>query len=138
MSTYAELLARYRAKHGKLIEPVQGFDSLHKSLHLAYSMGRVRGFTDLGTYVNKPGDHGIGPPCYAFDLGRKNRFFFKGWNYLTARRLAKLYVAEHEALSINYVILGRRIWSRERPYWHPLTTGDTSHDFHIHVSGVHD
>ena len=138
MSTYAELLARYRAKHGKLIEPVQGFDSLHKSLHLAYSMGRVRGFTDLGTYVNKPGDHGIGPPCYAFDLGRKNRFFFKGWNYLIARRLAKLYVAEHEALSINYVILGRRIWSRERPYWHPLTTGDTSHDFHIHVSGVHD
>lgn len=118
--------------------PRQGWSSLSKSLHLAYSMGRQRGFTDLGTYANKPGDHGIGPPCYAFDLGRKDRFYNRGWNYLKARRLAKLYVAEHDALHINYVILGRRIWSRERPYWHPLTTGDTSHDFHIHVSGTHD
>lgn len=135
--TYAELLTRYRKRHGKLVEPVQGFESLDRSLHLAYSMGRVRGFTDLGTYVDKPGDHGIGPPCFAFDLGRKDRFFNKGWNYLKARRLAKLYWREHEALSINYVILGRQLISRERPYWHPLTTGDTSHDFHIHVSGVH-
>jgi len=55
---YPELLARYRKRHGKLVEPVQGFGSLHNSLHLAYSMGRQRGFTDLGTYVNKPGDHG--------------------------------------------------------------------------------
>jgi hypothetical protein len=135
-STYGELLARYRAVHGKLVEPRQGFDSLHPSLHLAYSMGRVRGFTDLGTYVNKPGDHGIGPPCYAFDLGRKDRFLFKGWDYLKARRLAQLYVKEHQALGINYVILGQRIWSRSKPYWHPLTTGDTSHSFHIHCSGV--
>ena len=138
MTTYTELLARYRKKHGQFVEPRQGWDSLHKSLWLAYSMGRWRGFTDLGTYVDKPGDHGIGPPCYAFDLGRQDRFFFKGWGYLKARRLAKLYVAEHDALHINYVILGRRIWSRNKPYWHPLTTGDTSHDFHIHVSGVHD
>src|SRR3990167_11255664 len=104
--TYKELLARYKAKHGKLIEPRQGWDSLHKSLWLAYSMGRVRGFTDLGTYVNKPGDHGgspnptAHPPAFAFDLGREDRFFFKGWGYLKARRLAKLYVAEYEALNI--------------------------------------
>jgi hypothetical protein len=137
LSTYAELLARYRVKHGALLEPRQGWGSLHKSLWLAYSMGRKRGFTDLGTYVDKPGDHGIGPPCYAFDLGRNNRFYYLGWNYLVARSLAKLYVAEHEALGIEYVILGRRVWSRSRPYWHPLTTGDTSHDFHIHVSGHH-
>lgn len=137
MATYAELLARYRDKHGPLVEPRQGWQSLSKSLWLAYSMGRWRGFTDLGTYVDKPGDHGIGPPCYAFDLGRKDRFLFKGWGYLKARRLAQLYVKEHDALNINYVILGRRIWSRSKPYWHPLTTGDTSHDFHIHVSGVH-
>jgi len=135
--TYPELLRRYKRKHGALVEPRQGFDSLHKSLWLAYSMGRKRGFTDLGTYVNKPGDHGVGPPCYAFDLGRADRFFFKGWGYLKARRLAKLYVANYRSLSINYVILGRRIWSRSKPYWHPLTTGDTSHDFHIHVSGIH-
>lgn len=136
MHTYSELLARYRHKHGKLVEPRQGWGSLDPSLHLAYSMGRKRGFTDLGTYVDKPGDHGVGPPCFAFDLGRKDRFLFKGWDYLKARRLAQLYVAEHDALQINYVILGRRIWSRARPYWHPLTTGDTSHDFHIHVSGM--
>ena len=135
-STYRELLERYRKKHGKLIEPVQGFASLDRSLHLAYSIGRVRNFTDLGTYVDKPGDHGIGPPCFAFDLGREDRFLFKGWDYLKARRLAKLYVAEHDGLHINYVILGQRIWSRERPYWHALTTGDTSHAFHIHVSGL--
>lgn len=135
MTPYPELLARYRKRHGKLVEPVQGFDSLHPSLHLAYSMGRVRGFTDLGTYVNKPGDHGIGPPCYAFDLGRKDRFLFKGWDYLKARRLAKLYVREYRSLNIEYVILGRRIWSREYG-WHAYTR-DASHDFHLHVSGHH-
>lgn len=135
--TYAELLARYTKRHGALVEPVQGFGSLDRSLYLAYSLGRVRGFTDLGTYVNKPGDHGIGPPCFAFDLGRKDRFLFKGWDYLKARRLAKLYWREHEALNIEYVILGTRLISREHPTWHPLTTGDTSHMFHIHVSGHH-
>jgi hypothetical protein len=133
--TRAELLARYRKKHGKLVEPCQGFGSLDPSLHLAYSLGRVRGYTDLGTYVAKPGDHGIGPPCFAFDLGRKDRFRFLGWDYLTARRLARFYVRHHLALNIEYVILGRRIWSRERG-WHAYTRDD-SHQFHIHVSGHH-
>ncbi len=147
--TYAELLFRYRKKHKRLVEPVQGSDSLHDSLWLAYSMGRKRGFTDLGTYVNKPGDHGwddANRMAIAFDLGRKDRFLFKGWGYIKARRLAQLYVKYHKPLSINYVILGRRIWgpvqpasgnpADAKPYWHRLTTGDTSHDFHIHVSGV--
>ncbi len=133
--TYFELLQRYKKKHGKLVEPRQRFDSLHDSLWLAYSIGRARGFTDLGTYANKPGDHGY-RPSRAFDIGRNDRFLLKGWGYLKARRLAMLYVKEHSALHIDYVILGRRIWSRSRPYWHPLTTGDTSHDFHIHVSGI--
>lgn len=131
--TYAHLLDRYRAKHHRFVEPLQGFESLHPSLWLAYSMGRKRGFTDLGTHANKPGDHGF-YPSLAFDLGRKNRFFFKGWNYLVARRLAKFYWENHEALHIDYVILGDRIISRERPWWHPFTR-DTSHMFHIHVSG---
>ena len=134
--THAELLARYRKRHGELIEPRQGFGSLHTSLHLAYSLGRVRGFTDLGTYVDKPGDHGIGPPCFAFDLGRADRFGFKGWGYLKARRLAKLYVRHNRALSLEYVILGRRIWSRAYG-WHRYER-DLSHLFHIHVSGVRD
>lgn len=135
MTSYATLLARYREKHRRLVEPAQGFESLHPNLWLAYSMGRRRGFTDLGTYANKPGDHGKWP-ALAFDLGRKNRFFNLGWRYVTARRLCRLYVEHHDALNINYVILGRRIWSRSRPYWHKLGTGDTSHDWHIHVSGV--
>ena len=136
MLSYGELLSRYKKKHGLLVEPVQGFDSLHEDLWLAYSLGRRRGFTDLGTYAKKPGDHGY-YPAWAFDLGRNNRFFNKGWNYLVARRLALFYVANYRALNIEYVILGQRIWSRAKPYWHPLTTGDTSHAFHIHVSGHH-
>jgi len=145
--TYKELLQAYRKKHGKFVVPKQGFNSLRSDLWLAYSMGRVRGFTDLGTYANKPGDHGYWP-SYAFDLGRKDRFLNKGWGYVKARRLAKHFVKHHKALKINYVILGLRIWSMawhkewdsengwERG-WHRLRTGDTSHMFHIHVSGVH-
>lgn len=137
--SYAALLYRYRDKHGPLVEPNQGFHSLAEELWLAYSMGRRRGFTDLGTYVNKPLDHGgrpghRHPPAWAFDLGRKNRFFNKGWNYLVARKLAKLYVEHHEALNIEYVILGDKIWSRSNPRWRYYGP-DKSHYYHIHVSG---
>jgi hypothetical protein len=138
--SYATLLARYRKKHGKLVEPVQGFDSLHESLWLAYSMGRRRGFTDLGTFVNKPGDHGWRPDirmARAFDLGRTNRFFFKGFNYLVARRYANLLAKNYRALGIRYIILGDRIWHRDVGKWEKFQNyaNDKSHDFHIHVSG---
>ncbi len=142
--TRAELSARYRKRHGELVEPRQGFDSLYRSLWLAYSIGRVRGFTDLGTYVAKPLDHGgypnppPHPPAYAFDLGRADRFLFKGWGYLKARRLAKLYWRHHDALDIEYVILGHKIISREHPTWRYFSDPDGSHSFHIHVSGVHE
>ena len=151
LPSYNELRRRYLKRHRKLIEPRQGFDSLHSSLWLAYSMGIARKFTDLGTYVDKAGDHGWDDRrrmSLAFDLGRKDRFFNRGWNYLNARRLVLLYVKHHKALSINYVILGMRIWSRSWAKakkgpkawspdrgWHEYT-GDTSHMFHIHVSGV--
>lgn len=139
LPTYSTLLARYKKKHKALVEPNQGFGSLCEELWLAYSMGRKRGFTDLGTYVNKPLDHGglpwaRRPPAWAFDLGRNNRFFNKGWNYLVARRFAKLLVKNHKALNVEYVILGDHIWSRARPYWHYYGP-DKSHFFHIHVSG---
>jgi hypothetical protein len=124
----------------KPVQPRQGFSSLHASLWPAYSEGRHRGFTDLGTFVNKPNSDHAGippgrPPAWAFDLGRKDRFFFKGWDYLKARRLVKWYVEHHKELNIEYVILGRRIWSRTRG-WQSYTR-DASHDFHIHVSGHH-
>jgi hypothetical protein len=69
----------------------------------------------------------------AFDLGRRDRFHFLGWNYLIARRLVQLYVRNHVALGIEYVILGDRIWSRNNG-WQPFLR-DSSHMFHIHVSG---
>lgn len=141
--TYGQLWARYKKRHGGLVQPRQGWSSLVEDLWLAYSIGRARGFTDLGTYVAKPLDHGgwpnppPHPPAYAFDLGREDRFLFRGWGYLKARRLAKLYVEHHRPLGINYVILGNRIWSREHPYWHHYEDKDHSHSFHIHVSGIH-
>lgn len=140
LPTRQQLAAAYTAKHGALKKPRQGFDSLAAVLWLPYSMGIVRGFTDLGTYVPKALDHGgtdthRGPPAWAFDLGRKNRFFFKGWDYLVARRLAKFYWTNHRALGIEYVILGHKIISRSKPYWHYYSDPSGSHSFHIHVSG---
>ena len=139
--TYQQLLAQYKAKHGKLVEPRQGFDSLNDSLWLASSLGIMRGYYDVGTYANKPGDHSWGDRngkpgvALAFDIRRKGWLGRFGWGYRNARKLARFYWEHHEALNINYVIVGRELISRSRPYWHPLTTGDTSHDWHLHVSG---
>lgn len=138
--TYATLLHRYLKKHKRLVEPRQGWGSLHSSLHLAYSMAIRRGFLDLGTFVPKPGDHGWDRNrrmAMAFDVGRENRFFFKGFNYLVARRYANLLVKNYKALGIRYVILGDRIWHRDVGRWVYFDNyaHDRSHDFHIHVSG---
>lgn len=137
--TYEQLLAQYMEKHKHLVEPRQGFSSLKESLWLAYSMGVKRGYYDVGTYVDKPGDHGwddVHRTSKAFDLRRKGWVGRFGWGYRNARKLAQFYWDNHQALEINYVIVGRELISREKPYWHPLTTGDTSHDWHVHVSGV--
>jgi hypothetical protein len=123
---------RVNLKKVKLVEPRQGFNSLDKRLWKAYSVARNRGYTDLGTYANKPGDHGYWP-ARAFDIGRKDRFYNRGWNYLKARRLAKWYWRNRVALNIDYVILGDKIISRKYPYWRPFKR-DTSHFWHIHVS----
>lgn len=140
--TYRQLLDQYKEKHKHFVEPNQGFHSLDKGLWLAYSIGRKRGYYDVGTYARKPGDHSWGDRhgrpgvAKAFDLRRKGWLGRFGWGYRNARKLAKFYWQHHEALNIDYVIVGRELISRERPYWHPLTTGDTSHDWHVHVSGV--
>lgn len=137
--SYQELLARYRKAHGHFVKPKQGWGSLAEELYLAYSMSMVRGWYDVGTFVNKPGDHGGHPqgkpPAWAFDIRRKGWVGRWGWGWLQARLWAQYLWDNHRALNIDYVIRGRSVISRERPFWHPLTTGDTSHDWHIHVSG---
>lgn len=141
-ATYDQLLTAYRKKHVRLVEPRQGFDSLHDTLWLAYSICIKRGYYDVGTYARKPGDHSWGdrhgkPGCAcAFDIRRKRWLGRFGWGYRNARKTARFLWANHVALNIEYVIVGRELISREKPYWHPLTTGDTSHDWHIHVSGT--
>lgn len=139
--TYAQLKAAYLKKHKRFVVPKQGIGSLSPSLDLAYSMGRKRGYYDVGTYARKAGDHSWGDRhgypgmALAFDLRRKGWLGRWGWGYVNAQKLAQLYWDNHRALNIEYVIVGREVISRSRPYWHPLTTGDTSHDWHIHVSG---
>lgn len=115
----------------KLVRPNQGWKSLHPRLWKAYSIARNRNYTDLGTYANKPGDHGYWP-ARAFDIGREDRFRFLGFKYIRAARLMRFYVKHHKELHIDYVILGMVIWSR-RNGWRPYR-GDRSHMFHMHVS----
>jgi hypothetical protein len=137
--TYWDLLDQYKKKHRFLVEPRQGFDSLADELWLAYSMGRKRGFTDLGTYVDKPLDHGgtpwaRRPPAWAFDLGRKpSSFWYSAWGRLMAWRYVRLLVKYHKELHIEYVIYRDRIWSRSKG-WNSYGP-DKSHFYHIHVSG---
>lgn len=115
-------------------------DSLHPSLWLAFSSVVARGYYDVGTYANKPGDHSWGDRngkpgvALAFDMRRKGWVGMFGWGWLNARRTAQWLWDNHVALNLNYVIVGRKIISREHPTWRPYTR-DTSHDWHIHVSG---
>jgi len=135
---YADAVTLGVRKWRKLlyVEPRQGFSSLDESLWQAYSIGRKRGFTDLGTYANKPGSHGFSPAC-AFDLGDPLRFKFLGWGYLKARRLTKHYAANGAALGLEYILLGKKILHRE-DNWKPkpFADRDGSHAFHIHADGV--
>lgn len=116
-----------------LIEPRQGFESLHRSLWEAYSIGRRAGLTDLGTYnpssrlpSGAPSDHALWP-AFAFDLGCSPQ---TGYENLVARRFFNDMVGKPE---VNYVILGNKIWSRAAGL-HTYTAG--GHDNHVHVSGV--
>ena len=121
----------------KLIEPYQGFNSLTPHLWEAYTLcvGKY-GFLDgpgkaSGTYANKPGDHGYWP-SQAFDV---DIISHKGWENREARECFWELWNRREELNINYVILGRNIISRARPYLHDQ--GSNDHFNHIHVSAVH-
>jgi hypothetical protein len=121
------------AQRPKLIEPNQGWDSLHVSLWKAYSLGRSKlyGFSDLGTWnpasrlpSGAPSDHSV-HPAFAFDLGIDPD---TGWSHLKAR--AYVYQIAGWA-EIEYVILGDRIWTdRGLGRYH-----NGGHMNHIHVSG---
>ena len=116
----------------KLVEPDQGFESLHPSLWKAYTIGRNMGLTDLGTFnpasrlpSGAASDHAV-YPAFAFDLGIDPD---TGWNNLKARTYVQRVVGKPE---IEYVILGSRIWTSRG--WGSYTAG--GHYNHVHVSGV--
>lgn len=117
----------------KLVEPIQGFSSLHRSLWQPYSTGRSMGLVDLGTYnpasrlpSGAPSDHSVNP-AYAFDLGFDPA---TGYEHPVARRFFDLMTGHP---SVEYVIVGDRIWSDDGRGVRPYTSG--GHESHVHVSG---
>lgn len=137
-ATADRLLDEYAAAHKpktpatNLVEPKQGWNSLRRDLWEAFSIGRNRGLTDLGTYnpasrlpSGAPSDHAV-YPAVAFDLGFTPA---TGWNNLKASTYAREMAKRPE---VEYVICGDRIWSVSRG-WHPYTAG--GHEGHVHVSG---
>lgn len=119
----------------KMVEPRQGWHSLHRSLWESYSIGRNAGLSDYGTFragATLPGggksDHAY-HPSFAFDLG-----FFPaiGFQHEAARRYFYEVTRRNET---SYVILGTKIWSRGRGL-HAYTSG--GHENHVHVSGLHE
>lgn len=119
-----------------LVEPKQGFDSLHKSLWGTYSLGIQMGLEpDLGTYnaasflpSGTPSDHAVNP-AYAFDLGFEPDI---GWQHPVAR---SFFYAVMGKMEVEYVILGDRIWSRPRAAEGIRTYMSGGHLNHVHVSG---
>jgi hypothetical protein len=134
-ATADKLIDQYNAAHPqaiKLVEPKQGFSSLRKDLWQAFSIGRSRGLTDLGTYnpgsrlpSGAPSDHAV-YPAVAFDLGFSPAI---GFDHPVARKFAQDMSKRPE---VEYVICGNQIWSEERG-WHAYTAG--GHEGHVHVSG---
>lgn len=116
----------------RLVEPDQGFDSLHQSLWEVYSIGRNMGLSDLGTYnkssllpSGRPSDHAV-YPAFAFDLGIDPD---TGWNNLKARAYVLRIAGKKQ---VEYVILGDRIYYG-LTNWGRYTRG--GHLNHVHVSG---
>lgn len=118
----------------KLVEPIQGFHSLDKSLWELYSIGRDMDLSDEGTYnaasklpSGAPSDHAFWP-AFAFDLGIHAS---DGYANPTGRKYFDLAIKRTE---VHYVILGTTIWSKEKGL-HGYTDG--GHTSHCHTSGIH-
>jgi hypothetical protein len=129
----AKLMADWRPPPPPLIEPVQGFNSLHESLWQVYSTGRSMHLFDLGTWNPRsrlpsgaPSDHAV-HPAFAFDLGLDPDI---GWEHDTAR--AFFYICL-KTPAVEYVILGNRIGYRRTGTVGLYGSGD--HYNHVHVSG---
>jgi hypothetical protein len=125
----------------ELIEPYQGWSSLHSSLHEAYSLGRHMGLRDgpglaSGTYnpnsrlpSGSPSDHALYPSrAFDLDIGPDT-----GWQNDPARAYFYALMGRPE---INYLILGDRIWSRARASEGVRLYTGGGHANHIHVSGI--
>ena len=117
------------------VEPLQGWRSLHPSLHYLFSAGRNMGLSDLGTYnpdsnlpSGAPSDHAVWP-AYAFDLGVDPD---TGYANPTGRAFFSLCVGNP---AVEYVILGDRIASRNHG-WHVRSYHGGGHMNHVHCSGV--
>lgn len=119
-----------------LIEPRQGFESLHPSLHELFSIGRSMGLSDLGTYnpgsklpgSGAPSDHAV-YPAFAFDLGIDPD---TGYAHPVGRRFFDICRKDKRC---EYVILGNRISNKkiEGGKVRPYTSG--GHLNHVHCSG---
>ncbi len=129
----AKYMSEWKPPPPPLIEPVQGFDALHRSLWDIYSVGRRMGLFDLGVYnpqsnlpSGAPSDHAV-YPAYALDLGFDPDI---GFEHDAAR--AFFYVALKRP-EVEYIILGNRIGYRRTglvSYY-----GYGAHSNHAHVSG---
>lgn len=127
------LLAEYAKQHPVIVEPAQGYRSLHKSLWPIYSTGREMGLSDLGTYnpnsklpSGAPSDHAVWP-AYAFDLGVEPD---TGWSNAVGR---EFFMAATKDRNVEYVILGDRIWLRGIGV---RAFHGGGHLNHCHVSGL--
>lgn len=128
-----QLFDEYEHANQPLIQPVQGFRSLHESLWRIYSIGRNMGLHDLGTYnpdSRLPGgglsDHAV-YPAMAFDLGVDPDL---GFAHPAGRAFFDLCMSRPE---VEYVILGDRIGIRATGIVKPYSAG--GHMNHAHVSG---
>jgi hypothetical protein len=126
----------------ELVEPYQGWDSLHKSLYDEYSMAIHVGLKDgpgyaSGTYnrastlpSGAKSDHAYNP-AYAFDVDIVQH---TGWENPVARSFFYSMVGR---IGIAYVILGTRIWSAARAGEGIRSYTYGGHENHVHTSGIH-
>jgi len=123
----------WRTKHLPPTPPGRKeYPKLHHSLWDLYDISVAWGFTDAGTYnphsllpSGQPSDHAVWP-AYAFDAGFTPP---TGMSHTKARQFFDLCVGHP---CVEYVILGNKIWSREKGL-HNYSAG--GHAGHIHVSG---